>query len=55
MTPGPDGCFAQLIFWRPGALSGVIDGLRAQAKQAHIDLVEVPKLEFWPGTKWYIH
>jgi hypothetical protein len=51
VTPGPDGDFAQLNFWCPGALSVFTEGLRTQAQQAQIGLVEVSELEF-KRTRW---
>jgi hypothetical protein len=51
MTPGPDGDFAQLIFWRPESMSTFVERLRAQAEQAQISFVEVSEAEF-KQTKW---
>jgi hypothetical protein len=53
MTPGPDGDFAQLIFWQPASMSVFKEHLRAQAEQAQIGFVEVSKAEF-QETKWLL-
>lgn len=53
MTPGTDGDFAQLVFWRAGTLEGFQQAVRSVADSAGLSFAEVSESEF-RQTRWFL-